>query len=348
MALLSSATSRILLNGVPGCPIKHGQGLRQGDPLSPLLFDIAIDPLQAILERATTSGALHSLRGRITRMRTSLYADDAVIFLAPIKEDVEALSRILNGFGEVTGLIKNVQKSSFVPIQCNGLDLDAILQDFPALRSHFPIRYLGLPLSVFRLRGVDFQFIVDKMARKLPIGHGKMVSTAGRVALIKSVTTSQAIYPLTVLAPPKNIMKAFINIERAFLWAASDKVSGGKCKVKWEVICSPKDMGGLGVLNLQKFARALRLRWPWFEWNDPTRPWVGLGLPCDAKDMELFYASVTISIGDGKTIKFRDASWLEGLTPKSIAPSASKPDFFEIKPALLTLVMKEQFSGVRY
>ena len=134
MALLSSATSRILLNGVPGCPIKHGQGLRQGDPLSPLLFDIAIDPLQAILERATTSGVLHSLRGRITRMRTSLYADDAVIFLAPIKEDVEALSRILNGFGEVTGLITNVQKSSFVPIQCNGLDLDAILQDFPALR----------------------------------------------------------------------------------------------------------------------------------------------------------------------------------------------------------------------
>ena len=29
-----------------------------------------------------------------------------------------------------------------------------------------------------------------------------------------------------------------------------------------------------------------------------------------------------------------------------IAPSASKADFFEIKPALLNLVMKEQFSGV--
>ena len=30
----------------------------------------------------------------------------------------------------------------------------------------------------------------------------------------------------------------------------------------------------------------------------------------------------------------------------TIAPSVSKVDFFEIKPALLTLVMKEQFSGV--
>uniref|UniRef100_A0A453LRL5 Uncharacterized protein n=1 Tax=Aegilops tauschii subsp. strangulata TaxID=200361 RepID=A0A453LRL5_AEGTS len=52
-ALLSTSSSRILLNGLPGPPIKHGSGFRQGDPLSPLLFVIAIDPLQKILELAT-------------------------------------------------------------------------------------------------------------------------------------------------------------------------------------------------------------------------------------------------------------------------------------------------------
>jgi hypothetical protein len=45
-ALLSTSSSRILLNGVPTTPIKHGRGLHQGDPLSPLLFVIAINPLQ--------------------------------------------------------------------------------------------------------------------------------------------------------------------------------------------------------------------------------------------------------------------------------------------------------------
>ena len=34
-ALLSSSSSRILLNGIPGPPIKHGKGFRQGDPISP-------------------------------------------------------------------------------------------------------------------------------------------------------------------------------------------------------------------------------------------------------------------------------------------------------------------------
>jgi hypothetical protein len=56
--LFSTASSRIILNGIPGKDILHGHGLRQGDHLSPLLFDIAIDPLQRLLEKATESGLL--------------------------------------------------------------------------------------------------------------------------------------------------------------------------------------------------------------------------------------------------------------------------------------------------
>jgi hypothetical protein len=152
VALLQSASSRVLLNGVPGSPIHHGHGLRQGDPLSPLLFVLTIDPLQAILSKATENGDIHRFRGRATCMRTSLYADDVVIFMAPIKEDIEALSRILSDFGEVTRLVTNVRKISVVPIRCSDIDIDTILHGFPVLRSTFPIRYLGLPLSVHRLQ----------------------------------------------------------------------------------------------------------------------------------------------------------------------------------------------------
>jgi hypothetical protein len=87
------------------------------------------------------------------------------------------------------------------------------------------------------------------MASKLPIGQGKYVTTARRVALIQSIIASQAIYPLTVLPLPKGILKDIFKLERAFL-----------CKVKWDVGCSPKNMGGLGILDLDKFERALILR----------------------------------------------------------------------------------------
>jgi hypothetical protein len=46
MSLLwNTTTSRILLNGETGQPIKHGRGLRQDNPISPMLFILAIDPL---------------------------------------------------------------------------------------------------------------------------------------------------------------------------------------------------------------------------------------------------------------------------------------------------------------
>jgi mannosylglycoprotein endo-beta-mannosidase len=90
-ALLITSSSRVLLNGVPGAPIVHGRGLRQGDPLSPLLFDLAIDPLQEFLDLASTNGDQHRLHGRGPSIRTSLYVDDAAIFIAPFKEGLSNL-----------------------------------------------------------------------------------------------------------------------------------------------------------------------------------------------------------------------------------------------------------------
>jgi hypothetical protein len=115
--LISSATSRILLNGVPGQPIRHGRGIRQGNPLSPLLFDIAIDPLQQLLGIAMDLGLLRKVLGRGPNLRTSMYADDVVIFLKPILANVDMLASILGNFGRATGLVTNLLNSSVVPIR---------------------------------------------------------------------------------------------------------------------------------------------------------------------------------------------------------------------------------------
>jgi hypothetical protein len=296
--LFSSVSSRVLLNGIAGKPIVHERGLRQGDPLSPLLFVIAIDPISQILERATTHGLLRKLRGRGNILRTSLYVDDAAVFVAPYKQDVQNIAMILSRFGEVTGLCTNFAKSSVVPIRCQNIDLDDVLEDMPATRASFLLRYLGFPLSVWCLRRRDFQHLEDKCAGKLPTWAGKFVNMAGRTALVKSVLASLAVYHATPLPIPPGTLNFMNKIERAFLWSAKESTTGAKCKVNWEVVCRPKKYGGLGVLHLEKFATALRLRWPWLEWKDPEKIWVGSGNPCCKTDMAIFYAATTIKVGD--------------------------------------------------
>jgi hypothetical protein len=55
---ISSGTFSILLNGVPGKVFHRKRGLRQGDPLSPLLFVLAADLLQSLVNNLKNQGVL--------------------------------------------------------------------------------------------------------------------------------------------------------------------------------------------------------------------------------------------------------------------------------------------------
>ena len=79
--------------------------------------------------------------------------------------------------------------------------------------------------------------------------------------------------------------------------------------VNWSTVCIPATLGGLGVADLEKFGRTLRLRWAWLAWTDDSRPWIGGRLPCMATDMDLFRASMTITLGDGKRSLFWHDPW---------------------------------------
>lgn len=110
-------------------------------------------------------------------------------------------------------------------------------------------------------------------------------------------------------------------MRRKFLWAGGENISRGKCKNSWDKVCRPKDLGGLGVLDLNLFSRALRLRWLWFDWVDTDKPWSGTTILCDQQDKDLFKAAMAIMLGDGKKANFWHSHWLNDMTPKEIAPA---------------------------
>lgn len=318
---LASTSSRIILNGEPGAPFLHRRGLRQGDPLSPLLFLLAIDPLQRILEKATEEHILSPISYRSASVRISMYADDAALFINPSKTEVAALQEILAAFGNVSGLCTNFNKSAAYPIGCEEEVIEEVLSDFEGDISSLPCKYLGLPLSLKKPRRIDFQILIDKIAAKLAGWKGKLLNKMGRLTLINSVLTSITTFYLTMFAPSKWIIKRIDKLRRNFLWKGEEEASGGHCAVNWNQVCSPKKFGGLGIKSLALYSRSLRLRWAWYTRKSPSRPWVGSQLPCSKIDLQLFNASTTIRLGDGKCAQFWNSAWLNGASPKDIAPN---------------------------
>lgn len=154
-------------------------------------------------------------------------------------------------------------KTEIFPIRCTQEIVSNKLRDFPGKISSFPGKYLGLPLHTRKLRRVEVQPLIDKIGKRLPGWKGKMLTLAGRETVVKSVLTSQPIYHLTVFPTQKWLIKQIDRFRRSFFWKGDEpeKVNGGHCLVKWMKACQPKELGGLGILDLERLARALRLRW---------------------------------------------------------------------------------------
>jgi hypothetical protein len=177
--LFRTASSKVLVNGAPGRPIEHHRGLRQGDSLSPFLFDLAMEPLHRLLDLASEAGILTKLRGTKCTFRASLYADDVALFINPTMQDVQGLCDILEGFGCATGLITNLAKSSIMPISCGDIDIDGLAQAIGIPVNPFPCIYLGMPLSLKSLTKADWQALLDKVDNYLATWKARMMNKAG-------------------------------------------------------------------------------------------------------------------------------------------------------------------------
>jgi len=129
--MLGTSSTQVLLNGSPGERIHHQSGLRQGGPLSPMLFILVMDVLCHLIRKAVDERMLQPLSRRALQHRISLYADDVVLFLRPSASDIEITLDILQLFGNASGLTANLQKSSVLPIQCT--EDDNIIARIPTM-----------------------------------------------------------------------------------------------------------------------------------------------------------------------------------------------------------------------
>lgn len=108
------STSSILLNGVPGKFFNCKRGVRQGNPLSPLLFVLVADLLQSIVNKEKDMGMLKLPHQQDYGRDSPIvqYADDTIMILEACPRQLLFLNAILNSFTVLIGLMVNYHKSN--------------------------------------------------------------------------------------------------------------------------------------------------------------------------------------------------------------------------------------------
>jgi hypothetical protein len=261
-----------------------------------------MDPLRKLLDMDTEHGLLHPIGVASMKLRTSMYADDTMLFLRPHASYVQHLHHMLQLFGAATGLTTNITKSEIIPIRCEDMDMPTILGTFQAATVGLPYMYLGLPLRLGR---------PQKEAGNLPNWMGKLLNKAGHHALVNSVLFFVVTCHMMVFHLSKWALKKINRIRRRFLWHGADSARHGCGLVHWKRVTQPKRLGGLSVMDLDHFNKALRLRWLWLLWVDDVKPWNGLPPPASNCEMALFRPCTEIRLGDGRKVSFWHDRWID-------------------------------------
>ena len=111
--LYQAPTARIRVNGRTSSPFSLSQGTRQGCPVSPMLYALAVEPLCIALRHHPGIAGLRC--GRVTEL-LSLYADDMLLYLSVAGPSLQTALQLITQFGKFSGLQINWTKSHILPL----------------------------------------------------------------------------------------------------------------------------------------------------------------------------------------------------------------------------------------
>ncbi|PNY16800.1 ribonuclease H, partial [Trifolium pratense] len=262
--ILSSAHLSISINGTLNGYFNCSRGVRQGDPLSPLLFCLAEEVLSRGISKLVFEGSLDLIKGSRNSLVPShcLYADDIMVFCSGKIACLNVLKNLFVRYANCSGQSINASKSTIYSGGISYVRLQNIVNLFGFKVGSLPFNYLGAPIFKGRPKARYFQPIADKIKSKLSSWKASLLSIAGRVQLIKSVIQSMTIYSITIYSWPISIIKSIESWTRNFIW--SGNINQKKLvTVAWKKVCTPFEEGGLGLRSLVVLNEAANLKLCW-------------------------------------------------------------------------------------
>lgn len=221
MAYISSMSFRVLWNGEKTREFIPAQGLRQGDPLSPYLFVLYMERLGHMVNALVDNRRWKPITlARYDSKLTHLcFADDIILFAKADIEQATIVRNCLEIFCGDAGQRVSLEKSSLLLSRNVSQDLAQAL----STRLGIPLtkkmgKYLGTPSLEKRVNRNTYNEVLERIQQSW---KSRCLFMAGRVTLIKAVTSAFSSHIMQTTSTPKGICEKMDKCQRQFLWGNS-------------------------------------------------------------------------------------------------------------------------------
>ena len=241
--LYTDVQSTVKVQSTLTAPLPFERGIRQGCPLSGLLYSIAIEPLLHTIRRNLQNYGM-SLPGSDRILTVSAYADDVTVFVSSNK-GFQVLNDIYTIYSRASSACLNLNK-------CKGLWVGAWIdrQDQPLnfLWNNSDVRFLGVHLgNTETSRQKNWKLCKEKLNNALSrwSGLARTMSFKGKIIIANQIAASKLLHFLAVLPLPEQVLDELQETLINFVWSQKRHMLNRK------VLFQSPLKGGLGLVCLK-------------------------------------------------------------------------------------------------
>lgn len=210
--------------------------------------------------------------------------------------------------------------------------------------------YLGFPLVNGRTNKDHYNSMVERIQKRLDSWKGRLLNKAGKLCLVKSVTSSIPVYTMQTHCMPMSVCHKIDAITRNFFWGKGDQQRSWHI-VNWEVLITPRNLGGLGIRDTRLTNLALLGKLVWCLLHERDKLWVqvimhkyihgSIWSATNKPTSSIIWKSIQkaiISLGDGFKMRINSGNtsfWYSDWT--GMGPLCNLVDFVHISDTQLTL-----------